>query len=118
MGHWLVGVMISLFLGVTVSFINYKISKNMLKRNPKALSYLLTLRQTIDIVFLIILYAVSGFTPWNGVHLVIGGAVGATVPTFFFTYALLRYVRSNSDAAGANDIENADHAGEVKGDHN
>ena len=109
MGHWLVGVIISFFFGVTVSFVNYKVSKTMLKRNPKALSSLFMIREAFIIVFLITLYAVSGFTPWNGVYLVIGGAVGATVPTIFFTYALLRYVRSNSDADSANDAENADH---------
>ncbi len=49
------------------------------------------IRSAIQIGYLILLYTLGSYTPWNPMWLLIGGCVGITIPMFYFTYKLVKF---------------------------
>jgi len=52
----------------------------------------------LGIGYLALLYFAAPYTPWDGIWLLAGGAVGLTIPMFLFTFLLLRQVNGQSTA--------------------
>ena len=48
-------------------------------------------RQLVQIAYLVILFLFGRHTPWNPIWLLVGGAVGITLPMFYFTYRLVKF---------------------------
>lgn len=53
----------------------------------------------LGIGYLALLYFAAPYTPWDGIWLLAGGALGLTIPLFLFTFLLLQQV--NGQAAGS-----------------
>lgn len=59
------------------------------------------LRQVIQIGYLVLLFTLGGYTPWDPVWLLVGGCLGITVPMIYFTYKLVKLNDKNKE--GDND---------------
>ena len=82
--------MLAFIVGVGVAAVNYSLSKFMLKKHPDMYAGGQIVRQIIQIGYLVLLFTLGGYTPWDPVWLLLGGCLGITVPMFFFTYKLVK----------------------------
>ena len=48
-------------------------------------------RQAIQIGYLILIFVLGGYTPWESTWLLVGGVLGITLPMFFFTARLVKF---------------------------
>lgn len=47
-------------------------------------------RQIIQIGYLVLIFMLGGYTPWDPLWLLTGGVLGITVPMFYFTFKLVK----------------------------
>ena len=78
-------------LGAVIAYINYVISKHLLKKKPDMYAMGQIVRQAIQIGYLILIYALGGYTPWSPNWLLVGGVLGITLPMLFFTARLVKF---------------------------
>jgi len=85
-----IGALIAFLIGFIISAVNYAISKYILKKHTSKYPYLQFIRLPLQIGYLVVLYFCRGFVPCSVNWLLIGGAMGITIPSFFFTYKLVK----------------------------
>lgn len=56
MSHWIFGALLAFFLGIGVSFLNYRISVYMLDKNPARIQVSTLTRQVLHIGYLVAVY--------------------------------------------------------------
>lgn len=95
--HWVFGALLSFLCGALVSFINYLITRAILKKKPQMLTVSAVIRQILNVAYLAAVYFISSHTPWGVVPLLVGGVFGITLSLFLFTYLLIK----KSDANGS-----------------
>lgn len=54
-------------------------------------------RQVIQIGYLILIYTLGGYTPWNPNWLLVGGVLGITTPMIYFTAKLVKFNDKRED---------------------
>ena len=77
-------------LGAVIAYVNYIISKHLLKNKPDLYAAGQVIRQIIQIGYLVLLFTLGGYTPWEPVWLLVGGVLGITIPMFYFTFKLVK----------------------------
>lgn len=102
MEHWLVGALLAGLGGVLISYLNYLLSRQVLKKKPSLFSAVTVPRQIIQIGYLAVVYFLQPMTPWGLVELLVGAAVGLTVAMFFFTKSLLHDIRQEETGGDEN----------------
>lgn len=93
--------------GVAVALINDRLSRAVLRRRPALLPSFFAVRQLINVLYLAALYFLSRVLPWGLLPLLIGGALGVTVPSMLLA---LRLARRN-DAQRQEDAARSDTEG-------
>lgn len=97
----IVGGLLAFAAGFAVSAANFLISRAARRRaacrhakdgaaQTRAILYPSLIRQLLCLVFLVALYFAAPYLPWERTPLLIGGALGITLPLIFFTALLLR----------------------------
>ncbi len=76
--------------GVIVSLINYLISRAAMKAKPALLPATSIFRQLISIGYITLVYFAATRLELEPLAPLIGAALGATLPMFYFTYRLVR----------------------------
>lgn len=76
--------------GVLISLLNYFISKAMLVHKPDLYAVSTVLRQALSVGFLVGCYFIGENTCLSTIPLLIGAAVGVTVPSFLLMYRLMK----------------------------
>ncbi|MBQ4562186.1 MAG: hypothetical protein IJA55_07685 [Clostridia bacterium] len=74
-----------------MAYINYAVSKYLLKKYPDMYTGGQVIRSVIQIGYLVLLYTLGGHTPWDPLWLLVGGCLGITLPMFYFTYKLVKF---------------------------
>lgn len=90
MNENIVGAIFSFALGVVVSYISFLISKAILTKQPEKFAFSTVLRQIVQICYLVAVYFVSKYAPWDSWYMLIGAVLGVTMPMFYFTHKLLQ----------------------------
>ena len=80
-----------------MAYINYAVSKYLLKTRPDMYTGGQIIRSVIQIGYLALVYTLGGYTPWDRVWLLIGGCLGITLPMFYFTYKLVKLNSKKED---------------------
>ena len=80
-----------------LSYIEYRVSKKVLLSNEKYYSLVSVIRLFINVIFLAVLFFISKKTEWNMYCLLIGGALGTTLPNIFLTAKLLKIYKDPND---------------------
>ncbi len=97
------GAALAFCIGAAVAAVNYGVSRYVLKKHASKYAAAQMLRQMVQILFLLGLYVLGGYTPWDRIWLLAGGCLGITLPMFWFTY---RLVRLNDSLHRKEDITN------------
>ena len=106
MSFWLWGALLAFCGGALISFFNYLLSRAVLQYKATFYTAFSVVRQIFQIGYLVVLYFVASYTPWDALILLVGGVLGITLPMFFFTWRLLRLSDSQSKkGADASDKE-------------
>lgn len=95
--------MIVFGIGLLIATANYAFSRYILKKRPQQYAIAQIVRQWIQIIYLIILFAVGKNTPWDVRWLLVGGGLGITIPMAWFTYRLVKLNDSLGRKEEAND---------------
>ncbi len=90
MENGLIGAAIAFILGIGISFLNFRLSDFFIKKMPDKYSMVFMLRQTLGVLYIVAAYFLAPFTPWDRTYLLIGAALGITIPMFIFTVKLLQ----------------------------
>lgn len=90
MGTDISGAVITALIGVVISFLNYLISKQVLLKNPQKYSFTTIMRQVLQVLFLVAVYFIGQKTRFDIFYLLIGAALGITIPMFYFTGKLVK----------------------------
>ncbi|MBO5231717.1 MAG: hypothetical protein J6B88_03745 [Clostridia bacterium] len=98
-----IGAIIAFLLGLAISAVNYAISKYVLKYHTSKYPFLQLIRTSLQVGYLVVLYFCGEFTPWKTVWLLVGGALGITLPMLFFTYRLVKLNDSLKKKDGESD---------------
>ncbi len=91
-----IGAAAAFAAGVLISFCNYKISEYFLKNCPDKFSFVSVVRQLIQVLFIVALFFGAKYTPWDRTFVLLGGALGITIPMLIFTSRLLKTNKSVS----------------------
>lgn len=84
------GAALFFIIGAVIAFGNFKLSDFFLKNKKDKFSYVTLIRQAVQIAYIIIVFFAAKYTPWDRTYLLIGGALGITLPMFIFTSLLLK----------------------------
>ena len=84
------GAALAFVVGAALAAVNYAFSRYLLTTRPSMYVGMQFVRQAVQIAYLVILLLFGGRTPWDTVWLLAGGALGITLPMFWFTYRLVR----------------------------
>lgn len=77
--------------GFGLAAAGYLFSRHVLRTKPERYALSQTLKQIVQVLFLVALFVVGGYTPWDRTWLVVGGVVGITLPMIWFTYRLVKF---------------------------
>lgn len=89
-----VGAVLSFALGVLICFGNFKLSEYFLKNHREKFHSVSFIRQLVQVAYILILFFVAPYTPWDRTFVLVGAALGVTLPMFLFTYKLLKTNKS------------------------
>ena len=85
-----VGGLLTFAGGCAVAFVNDAINRRALKKDPSALAKLSFVRQILSIGYLLLVFFLSRVLPWDYVPLLVGAAVGLTVPAVILAFRLTK----------------------------
>ena len=87
--NW-VGALLSFLVGVGIGAICYAISRYMLLHHPRHYAVSDVARRIIQVGFLVAVFFLGDYTPWDKLWLLVGGGLGITLPMIWFTYRLVK----------------------------
>ena len=90
MAGYFVGGAAALVFVTALAAANYFITRKLLRKGGEQLAVISILRQTLNIAYLVAIYFLAEFLPWPVEGMLIGGALGVTVPSFVFAARLAR----------------------------
>lgn len=96
MNNDLTGAVIAFIIGLAISFGNYKLSEYFLRHRPEKFPSVSIVRQFIQVAYILILFFAAGYTPWDRTFVLVGGALGVTIPMLLFTFRLLKTNKENT----------------------
>lgn len=80
--------------GTLLAFVGYLIAKKTLLKKSGNYPAVSMIRQFLNIAYLAALFFIAKKTGWDLYALFIGGALGATVPSFLLTAKLVRFIQN------------------------
>lgn len=99
LGTSIIGGLLAFLGGAAVSWLNYRINLRTLEKKPSALASISILRQLLSVGYLVAVFLLSGVLPWGHVPLLVGAALGLTIPSILLSLRLARI--NDSRPAGA-----------------
>ena len=78
------------FGGTVLAVLGYLLARQVLKRRERAYPLVSVVRQIFSVGYLAALFLIGRRTDWNLYSLLIGGALGLTVPALILTVRLLK----------------------------
>ncbi len=107
-----IGAALAFIVGAVICFGNFKLSEYFLKNKQDKFSYISVIRQAVQVVYILILFFTAKYTPWDRTFVLVGGALGVTLPMFIFTYRLLK---TNNSLKTKNEVIAEEKEGENNG---
>lgn len=98
-----VGAAIAFVLGVVICFGNFKLSEYFLINHREKFHSVSFIRQLVQVIYIVALFFLAPYTPWDRTYVLIGAALGITLPMFLFTYRLLKTNKNNTSEAEKGD---------------
>lgn len=86
----IVGAVLTFLGGTAVAGANFYIQLRTLNRDPAALTHTYSLRQILNVVYLAGVFLLGRAMSWELFPLLLGAALGLTIPAFFFAARLVK----------------------------
>ena len=106
MGWQLLGGLLAFLGGAAVSGINYAMNRRALRRRPGALASVSILRQALNVAYLAAVFLMRGVLSWEPAPLLVGAAVGLTVPGILLALLLAKQNDAARNGRGKGDEAN------------
>ncbi|MBQ6824673.1 MAG: hypothetical protein IJP27_08465 [Clostridia bacterium] len=90
----IIGAALAFIVGAAVAVLNYSLSRFMLKKHPQQYAAMQVVRQLLQVGYLLAIFFLAGYTPWDRMWLLVGGCLGVTLPMIWFTMQLLKLNQS------------------------
>ena len=90
MNENIVGAIITFALGTGIAGLNFLLSKIILLKCPEKYAFSTILRQVIQILYIVAVYFITPYTPWNLWYMIFGAVFGITIPMIYFTSKLVK----------------------------
>lgn len=91
MGSNIFGAVLAFGAGAVLAAASYVVSRYVLKKCASKYVAVQGGKQLVQVAFLLLLFLLGGYTPWDRVWLLAGGVLGITLPMFYFTYRLVKF---------------------------
>ncbi len=102
-----VGGLLAFAGGCAVSVLNYFINRRTLEKKPSALASVSVARQFLSIGYLVLVFFLAKVLPWDHAPLLLGAAVGLTIPSILLAMRLAKLndsmKKTRSDTTGKGD---------------
>lgn len=85
-----VGAVLAFIPGLVIAFCNFRLTEFFIKKFREKFPLVSLIRQFGQVVYLVAVFFLAPYTPWDRTYLLAGAALGVTIPMFFFTYKLLK----------------------------
>ncbi len=92
----IIGAVSAFLAGTLICFGNYKLSEYFIRHKPEKYSLVSILTQFIRVSYFLLLYFTADYTPWSKMYILIGGALGVTLPMLLFTHRLIKVNKEGS----------------------
>ena len=89
------GAVIAFFIGMSISLVNYLLSKKILITHPDQYAITTVMRQFLNVAYLVVCFFIAEHTAVNLAALLIGAVLGLTLSSFYFTWKLLKINKLN-----------------------
>lgn len=102
----LIGAAITFSVGILIAFLSYLFSSHTIKKKPEHYPSTTIIRQIIQVLYFVAVYFVGEKTELNIIYLLVGAALGITLPMFYFTNKLVKLndsINKNNTKEGDND---------------
>lgn len=99
----ILGAALASVIGAAIAALNYAVSRYLLIKRPSVYAGMQIVWQPVQIAYLGALALFGGYTPWDRLWLLVGGALGITLPKFWFTYRLVKLNDSLHEKGGSSD---------------
>ena len=86
----IIGGLLAFLGGACISVLNYVINLRTLKRKPSALASVAVLRQLLSVGYLAAVFFLGGVLPWDRTPLLLGAALGLTLPAILLSLRLAK----------------------------
>lgn len=90
MGAPIIGGLLAFLGGAAVSALNFWINLRTLRRKPQALASMAIVRQLLNVGYLVGVFFLAKLLPWDYLPLLLGAAIGLTVPAFLLSLYLAK----------------------------
>lgn len=81
--------------GALIAFINYLISRCVLMKRAGLFSSVSLMHQILNVGYIVALYCIAVKTGTNLIYMLVGGALGVTLPMLLFIPKLIKLTKSN-----------------------
>ena len=98
----IIGGLLAFLGGAAVALLNFGLNLRTLKRRPAALPYLSVVRQLLNVGCLAAAFFLADVLPWGRVPLLVGAAVGLTIPAILLSMRLAKIndsLRADADTS-------------------
>lgn len=90
MNNDIFGAALAFGIGVLIAVMSYFYSRHVLMKCPEQYAILQIVKQFLQIAYMVALFSLGKYTPWDRIWLLVGGTLGITLPMFWFTYKLVK----------------------------
>lgn len=97
MAQSLPGALLAMVLGIGVALLNYALTRSVLRKKPDRVAAFFSVRQIINVAYLAGVYFLSALLPWNRTVVLLGAALGLTVPSMLLATRLSRTPTAGQD---------------------
>ena len=105
MANPIVGAVLTFLGGTAVAGLNFCLNLRTLKKDPSALVQTYTLRQILNVAYLAGVFFLARAMSREMFPLLLGAALGLTIPAFFFAVKLMKLNDALHDKARAEDTK-------------
>lgn len=95
----IVGAVLTFLGGAGIALLNARLSSKAAEKGAAEFSRLSRLRQIFNIGYIVLVFLLSRVLPWDMMPLLIGAALGLTIPSFYFTWRLIKENEAKRKAA-------------------
>lgn len=85
-----IGTAAAFALGLLIAYLGYRVSAYAIKNRPNLYPYTTVFRQILQILYFVAVYFLGDGSSADVLYLLVGAAVGITLPMFYFTSKLVK----------------------------